>query len=254
MIIVGMTGPIAHGKSTFANALAKLEPKTVRFESSDLISEVANKWQAELKTLPERNVDIESVNQWIASLPQIIEQHLNTPCVFEQVKINPATINAHPIEYGKLFLHVENMRRNPSLQEQTITPENKESFRPLLQWLGGYLADRVDSGIWYNEIARRVKTAADQGYRLCIVGGLRFPTDAAILRKLKAVIIKIYRPGYLANDMLDPTERERENIPVDTTIVSDGGIDDVQSCAAVFYRDISSGSLQSQYIATQSRQ
>ena len=34
MILLGLTGPIGHGKTTFADALAKIEPTTVHLETS----------------------------------------------------------------------------------------------------------------------------------------------------------------------------------------------------------------------------
>jgi hypothetical protein len=47
--------------------------------------------------------------------------------------------------------------------------------------------------------------------------------------------------------MLDPTERERDNIQVDCTIMSNGSIDDVGKFAARFLNDIQNGHLQKLY-------
>jgi hypothetical protein len=109
------------------------------------------------------------------------------------------------------------------------------------------LVKKVESGIWYNEITRRVKAEEAQGCELCIVGGLRFPSDATILRQAGGIIVKVYRPGHLQNDMLDPTERERENIKVDCTIMSNGTIQDVKKHAVVFLEDIKNNRLQPLY-------
>jgi hypothetical protein len=105
----------------------------------------------------------------------------------------------------------------------------------------------VNSGIWYKEIVRRAKQAEQAGCKLCVVGGLRYPTDAAILREEGAYIIKVYRPGHLQNDMLDPTERERENIGVDSTIMSNGSIEDVDAFAPRFLQDLRNGELEPLY-------
>lgn len=246
MIVLGMTGPIGHGKSTFAQALKQLIPSTIHLESSLIIAEVANAMQAALVSIPDP-YDIDSLNDWLRTLPAILLQTVNTHVSFEQIRLDKNLVDQHPVEYQKLILHVENLKRQPGLAKREITRENKESYRPLLQWLGGYLVEKVDKGIWYNEIVRRVYDAESQGSELCIVGGLRYPSDAAILRTAGALIIKVYRPGHLQNDMLDPTERERENIPVDCTIASNGTVEDVNRFAAKFIEDIRNNKLQPHY-------
>lgn len=246
MILLGMTGPIGHGKSTFASALKELEPSSEHLESSLIIAEVANDMHAALGTIPDP-YDINSLNNWLRCLPAILLQRVNTRTTYEQIKLDPEKVEQHPIEYQKLIMHVENLQRQPDLAKHAITRENKENYRPLLQWLGGYLVQKVDRGIWYNEIVRRVYKAESRGCKLCIVGGLRYPSDAAILRQAGAVIVKVYRPAHLQNDMLDPTERERENIRPDCTIASDGTVEDVKACAAQILKDIKSNGLQPNY-------
>ena len=251
MILIGMTGPIGHGKSTFANALAELEPTTKRLESSMVIAEVANALHASTRKLPSRD-DVDSINEWLKPLPAILLETVKTHATFEQIRINPADVMNHPIEYEKLLLHIDNLIRKPELLHTTITKDNKETFRPILQWLGGYLTQSVDPGIWINELVRRAYKAQDQGCQLCIIGGLRYPSNAEAVRVAGGKIIKVHRPGLLQYDMLDPTERERENIKPDCTIVSDKGIEEIKKCAVVVLRDLRNNKLESNYAASQS--
>lgn len=246
MILLGMTGPIGHGKTTFADALTELEPTTVHFESSLVVAEVANALQAALTDIPDP-YNVEALNNWLKALPAILLEITHVRCTFDQIKLDQTAMEEHPVEYQKLILHVENVGRKPELIKQQITKENKELYRPFLQWLGGYLVQKVDSGIWYNELVRRVRQAAVDGAQLCLVGGLRYPTDAAILRGAGALIIKVYRPGHLQSDMLDPTERERQNIQVDCTIMSNGTVADVKAFAKRFLDDLRNNRLQSSY-------
>lgn len=245
-----MTGPISHGKTTFAAALAELEPLTIHLESSLVIAQVANAMHAVLTKVPDP-YDINSLNEWIKMMPPILQETVHVTTTFERLKLDQVQIEQHPIEYQKLIMHVENLRRDPHLARQAITIDNKETYRPFLQWLGGYLVQRIDAGIWYNQIVRLVKDAETTGAKLCIVGGLRYPTDAAILRNAGGKIIKVYRPGHLQNDMLDPTERERDNIPVDCTVMSNGTVEDVKRCAATFLKDLIAGNLQMTYQTSQ---
>lgn len=252
MTILGLTGPIGHGKSTFAKAISALEPAVAHFESSLIVGEVADALHAATIKLPSRD-DIDKINEWLSPLPDILLKTVNAHCIFNAIALDPAEIERHPVEYEKLFIHIDNLKRNPTLLKQKITLENKESYRPILQWLGGYLVRRVDNGIWYKEIVRRIQQLDPNQFKICIVGGLRFPNDAYLLKKAGGTIIKVYRPEHLQYDKLDPTERERDNIPIDCTVVSNGTIDDLNNCAKTVLADINAGKIQPVYYAVQSQ-
>ncbi|HSX44232.1 MAG TPA: hypothetical protein VLE69_02965 [Candidatus Saccharimonadales bacterium] len=241
-----MTGPIGHGKSTFAKAITEIEPNTVRFESFMVVAEVANGLHSSMHTVPTRD-DVQSVNEWLKALPEIIEQVVHVKCTFFQIQVQVADVQRHPVEYEKLFLHIENLTRNPELAKHKITSENKEAYRPILQWLGGYLVKKIDPSIWYAEIIRDTQQAMADGAKICIVGGLRYPNDAELIKKVNGTIIKVYRPDHLQYDALDPTERERDDITADCTIVNNGTIEDMQACARKILEDIEANHLQKTY-------
>ena len=88
---------------------------------------------------------LDSLNRWLMLLPPLLEKTVHTTTTFDQLRLIQSDIEQHPVEYQKLILHVENLARQPSLKNQKITRENKESYRPFLQWLGGYLVKKVRS-------------------------------------------------------------------------------------------------------------
>src|SRR5690606_38922458 len=112
MLIVGIGGPIGHGKSTFADELAELEPSTVHFESSSIISEVADRLHKRLTSIPDP-YNIDALNVWLRALPSILEDVVHVRCDFEQIKLDENEVNTHPVKYQKLIMHVENLKRRP---------------------------------------------------------------------------------------------------------------------------------------------
>ena len=75
MVIVGVSGNIGSGKTTFSKLLGDASGNHRHGESSDIIIEVANL----LKALPHPDqASIEHVNGWLKSLPDILEEVTHT--------------------------------------------------------------------------------------------------------------------------------------------------------------------------------
>jgi len=53
MMLLGITGPIGHGKTTFADALAEQVSSVARFESFFVVAEVADAMHAALTDIPD---------------------------------------------------------------------------------------------------------------------------------------------------------------------------------------------------------
>lgn len=207
---------------------------------------VANQLHSRAASIPRPN-NREEINQWLESLPDILEQVVGIQTDFSRIIISAESWKNQPIEYKQLILHLQNLHEDPDLLHQPIEIQNKNLYRPLLQWLGGYLVQHIDSGIWYNELIRQAQAVRDEGYQLCVIGGLRFPADAELVCSAGGTIVSVFRPSLDETDLADPTERERRKIHVDTTVINDGTLSDLDSYAAQLVQDITQHSLRKEY-------
>ncbi|MFI5275311.1 MAG: hypothetical protein ACHQT5_00615 [Candidatus Saccharimonadales bacterium] len=249
MIIFGITGAIGHGKSTLAEAFGRVEVNARHLEAFTVVAQVVEQWHSLTSHVPNPH-DLTEVNNWLALLPSTLKETLDVGVDPNRLMITMNDIMAQPELYEKLFTHLQNLEKNPGLLNSRITEANKDNYRPILQWLGGFLVAKVDPGIWFNEVMKRVMQAQDEGVQLCTVGGVRFPTDAAIVRQYGGKIILINRPLVGDRDFADPTERERIHIQPDITILNDAGLKELVLVAQRLYADIKLGRLKARYDAT----
>lgn len=245
MTIVGLTGSIGSGKTTFADFLAGQFDHAGHWESWQLIAEVAEALRANDHPDP-GNVD--AINRWLAPLPGIIRKVCRKQVSFDHLTLDVAVKRDAP-EYVKLFQYLELMQERPELAAGPITEDRKEGLRSILQWLGGYLAAKCGGDIWYGEIIRRVQ--AEPKLELATIGGVRFLADAACIKAAGGIIMAIERPGWASRDKADPTERERGQIQTDVTIYNYGSLDQLRQCAQKVAANIKSDMLLSKYRASE---
>lgn len=247
MVIIGITGAIGHGKTTFGQALQSVETHATHYDSSQIITDLAQAWLNAAPVLP--SVDnYDEINQWIKAVVPIINRTYGLRARFDQIKIKPEEVKANLADYEKLFAFL----RQPSVDFSLPGETAKESYRTLLQWMGGYFVKKIDDGIWYNYIANQIKRDQADGIILCTVGGVRYPKDAEIIRATGGVIINIERPGFGEADVTDITERERRNIVADSRVINDGDLGDLQACARQLYNDAKASQLKPSYTASNS--
>src|SRR5688572_13360305 len=105
-VLIGITGAVGSGKSTFAKALADCEPDHSIYETYQLIAEVGDAFnqalKAELEFATARN-DTELVNQALIWLPAAIEERLHAEVSWSQLAIKRHETLVRPSFYGKLY-------------------------------------------------------------------------------------------------------------------------------------------------------
>lgn len=247
MILLGITGPIGHGKSTLADFLVEQEPQSRQAETSQVIAEVADRLNTFFAREAPTELDLHTVNQWLQHLPAILEAVTHTHIPQEKVVLLEQDVTSSPQDYQKLWEYIYEARHNPKLTIEHINAANKGAYRALLQWLGGYFVTHVDRGIWYNELVRRARHAETEGCKLFVIGGVRFPGDAEIVRAAKGRIIGINRPGVVELDQRDPTERERSKIRPDALVLNNGSLAQLEAIARELYADLLGDELRKQY-------
>lgn len=247
MITIGITGPIGHGKSTFAKTLLEREKQSVHVESSMIISDVANQW---LDLLPEELIanpyDLKLLNLWLAALAEVVSSQLRL-VDYKDLEITEQDLKKQPEVYERLFMFVDLIKQGMIKRGTSITEENKDRYRSLLQWLGGYLVRNVHKEIWYGKIEEDIKEAESSGKKLFIAGGVRFPSDANVLRRSNGIIVQVMRKGLIARDSGEFTEASRNKIHIDCNIISDSDVEALVEASNTIYDDILRNNLLSEY-------
>lgn len=250
-MLIGITGPIGSGKSTFAKALADCESDHAIYETYQLVAEVGDSFnqalKAELEFATARN-DIELINQALIWLPATIEDRLHTDVSWSQLAIKRHETLVRAALYGKLFAYLKAVRQKPKVLDQPITIKNIGTYQPLLQWLGGFMITKVNKNIWYTELMRRVDNH-DGNKSLVIVCGVRYPSDAATIKKRGGKIISVHRPGIKAKvtDLADITQATRHIIRPDITVLNDGSAKDLAKLAEDVWQDLGAGKPKPRY-------
>ncbi|HSE29645.1 MAG TPA: hypothetical protein VLA77_03630 [Candidatus Saccharimonadales bacterium] len=227
-ILIGITGAIGSGKTTFSDFLAAAEPSHTIYETWHVVGEIATAFNQALKAELEFETfknKLELANQALIWLPDAISEYTHFDLTWNQLAITKRDQLENSALYEKLWIYLDHVSKNPSLLNTTITTANKETYRPLLQWVGAYLVAKASKTIWYDEIFRRIELR-DKDTNLVIINGVRYPSDAEIVRKHGGKIIEIVRPQ--AKDKVqDPTESSRNEIEADVIIRNEGNLDDL---------------------------
>ncbi len=248
MLILGLTGPIGHGKSTLAKAFMAIDKSAIRIESSTIIAEIANEW---LKNFPKELLvddhDYDILEAWTTELSIIASTRLQMKIHPEQLLITSKTFEEEPETVARLLRYIDLIRQGVVEINSTINDGNKDKNRSILQWLGGFLIVRVGKGIWYDEIERRILDAETQGKSLCLVGGIRYPYDAEVIRRNGGKVAELIRQDLPSRNTSDLTEAQRDQIKFDTVINSTASKEALAEMAKAIYEDLLTDDLLPEY-------
>lgn len=249
-VLLGITGAIGSGKTTFASCLAAQEPNHAVYETYHLIAEVAQAFNQTLKAelmFQTGGNDIQLANQVLIWLPNALSESVKCHVAWDQLAITKHDILARPELYNKLFVYLDAVKHRPVLASQPITDTNKTVYRPLLQWIGGYMVAKISKTVWYDELCRRIREH-DANKKLVVINGVRYPSDAEVVRLHGGHIIQIERSGFTNNNK-DITEAQRSTIVADTVIRNNGPIETLVSVAQEVLQDVNRNKIKKRYSA-----
>lgn len=251
MKIVGICGDIGSGKSTFAELLTSIDPgRSVHLETSQVIVELADTFNAALGHVDrDKRASADNLalsREPIRALLPIVSRMAGRTLANEALDIEPADKTQNYQWYEKLDLYIDIARRSPTLLDQPITAENKSAYRPLLQWIGGYVLYKLENNLlWYEELLRRIALAGPD-VQLAALTAPRQPAEADYIRQWGGSIVKLERPA-LSADKTDVTERLASAIVPDAEILNNGTVDDLARIARQVREDLFANHLSSSY-------
>lgn len=247
--LLGITGAIGSGKTTFASCLANVVSDHAHYETWHVVAEVAAAFNQALKAelaYETTTTPLDLANQVLIWLPDAISEHLHHDVVWNQLAITKHDTLTRPELYEKLFTYLDTVSKKPALLDTPLTADTKEQFRPLLQWIGGYLIAKLSKTIWYDELLRRIDLHHPTA-SLVVIGGVRHTSEAETVRAHGGKIIGVERPG--VGESTDVTESERTDIQPDITVHNNGSPEQLQTVAETLINDLAAGHPQASYAA-----
>lgn len=249
--IIGIAGPINSGKTTLAALLTGIDPlHSVHLETSTVVVELADLFNSSLAGIygPEKD-RIEMANLAVQSLLPSLSTMINRSVTLEDVIVTPESSQQEPQWYEKLFRYFDDLAVQPALLNRPITALNKDEYRSLLQWIGGYFLFRLEQPLlWYNDLFRQIESLPAE-IDVVAVTAPRQPAEADFIQQHGGQVIMLNRPG-IAIDPQEVTERRVLEITPNATVANDASLIELRHCAATVRSDILEGKLAASYRAS----
>lgn len=241
-ITLALTGEKKSGKSALVNELLAIEPDSVHLQSGLTVMGVANAWVPQfaamdrLEHAPDSEL-LEIANTWLRCLPPVASHITGKDVGYQALEISAQTQGSPAVT--RLFDYLKDLRFKPELNDSIINPQNKDQYRALLEFLGGYLYERVDEGVWYDVLTDDAQTEKEKGKRLINIDGLRFSGDELRCRRVGAYIVRVVRSSVTSTGTV--TEQSKRNIKEDIRVHNEGTIAGLGQVAEALLDDVRHG-------------
>jgi hypothetical protein len=251
MIIVGISGPIGSGKTSFAELLVVADPAiSTHLETSTIVMELCNQFNKALAAQPFPLDAIRSTNQLLPTLLPTLSTYSGKQLTLQDVLIHQHDISVHAVWYNKLFEYYDTVYAHPELPHHTILPANKTDYRAIMQWVGGYFLYRLNDPVMWYRVLQNTLRQLPSAISFAALTAPRQPAEADFIRKeLAGLIIMMQRPT-VELDSNEGTEQAVSSIKPDITVINNGNLSDLRILANSLRADIIRGNYQSVYSAS----
>lgn len=116
------------------------------------------------------------------------------------------------------------VQNDPLLKEKTLDAYPFKSPREILQQVGTEMFRSYIDDTWIQAWSRRV-----QSYSHIVCSDLRFPNEAALVKSLGGVSVRIVNPSIIHTDAASKHASETYELLVDVTIMNDGTVADLHN-------------------------
>ncbi|MDB5184483.1 MAG: hypothetical protein JWN38_291 [Candidatus Saccharibacteria bacterium] len=249
MKIIAIGGQIGSGKTTLAEMLCDINAsQTLHLETSAVVVELAEHFNALLTGFDfqaPRAQLVSNTNDALIAFMAYLQPMTFQELDLRDVQLDQAEMIAEPEWYAKLFAYYDRVAENPALINTPISSRNKDDYRPLLQWIGGFFLHRIDPLLWYKELMRRIHEFGDD-ITLVALTAVRTPAEADYIKSQGGVVCIIERDLPDA-DRSDVTERHVSEIVPDIRVINNRGLPELQALAQNLYGDILAANTISEY-------
>ena len=214
--VFGFTGEISAGKTTAARMVHEVSgvKDGIHLEFSDTVISVARTWMGRI-AIDTSSLDRTSMNEGLRE------------AVFDTFGLSLDVDRLDRFSLNELNDYLA-FRTDISLDSIDISVESKDIHRPLLQWIGHEFTAKYDANFWSNSIASAIRRSQDVG--LITVGGVRYDSNAVMVRESGGKIISILRPGHgTVEPQSHRSERGINASLIDSYIDNSGTLNDLRA-------------------------
>lgn len=244
MKVVGLTGFRRHGKSTVGERLRGKYSSVVDAEFSDVFIDLTNRWFPNGLDLAGRlsvQEAIQLANQNSHRLAGIVANHTGLDVDASRFLIEDSEASRQL--HNRIISYLSEVRA-----PFPVTRANKVEHTWILQWEGhlGAVASRPD--VWARWVDEMVEERVSADTELVTISGIRRPFEVLPVRNRQGTMVRVHDPRKGQDD--DHTEKDIDLIPVDTVILNDGSLEQLEAAVDQLNDDLVASSVRSLYVCS----